>query len=791
MNTNIFSTLEFDKILEQLSHLTLSSLGRAHVLQLEPLTDLDQIKHKLAAVTELKSILEFDDPFPLPGLEDITPALKKAQVQGSFLFPEEFARVLRTLEVARKIHSYFQDRSEKYPRLAQIATQLHSFKTIEKEITRCIDTTSYEIFDHASSNLQRIRRTIAATEQQIRKKMEQLSAELSRKGYLQENLIAVREGRLVLMVKDEFRNKVPGVIHDQSATGSTLFMEPLTTLEWNNQIRALRMEERREIEAILRGLTDLIREHLGQLETTVRSLGQLDFVYAKARLSQAMQGNEPAVNSRNRLDIIQGKHPLLMLRRDGRPVIPFSLQIGENFRTLVISGPNAGGKTVALKTIGLLCLMTACGLHIPADASSDMAIFRQIFAAIGDQQSIENDLSTFSSHVAQLREIVAEVKTGDLVLIDEIGAGTDPDEGAALAIAILEKLTAIGCITVVSTHLGALKVFAHETPAVENGSMEFDRETLQPTYQFQLGIPGSSYASEIARRWGIPEAIIARGQELVGSKKNRFEALLEDLEHRTQNYRKLTAELSIKQSQLDGLMKLYRQKYDELKSEERKWKQQAIDESQQLLRQAKKTVEQVIREIREQQASREAIKAAQEQLKQQQAALDEAEARMASQRGVVAEEGRSAALEQLEIGQEVYWPTYRVHGTVLSAPDAEQRVLLQTNDMKVKVPMKELALSPAPKKTSATSVQLNYEKLGSNEIDVRGLRVEEAVMAVDKFLDEAILAGWEQIYIIHGKGTGALKKAIHEFLEQHRRVKSKGFARWNMVDTGMTVVELE
>ncbi|MDZ7264207.1 MAG: endonuclease MutS2 [candidate division KSB1 bacterium] len=791
MNAAIFSTLEFDKILEQLSHLTISSLGQELVLQLKPLADLNEIKQKLAAVTELKSILDFDDPFPLPGLEDITPALKKAQVQGSFLLPEEFARVLRTLEVARKIHFYFSNRQEKYPHLAQIARQIVSFKAIEKEVSRCIDSATYEIFDHASSNLHRIRRSIAATEQQIRKKMEQMSAELSRKGYLQDHVIAMRDGRLVLMVKDEFRNKVPGVIHDQSATGSTLFMEPLATLEWNNQIRALRMEERREIEAILRGLTDLIRHQLPELESTMRGLGQLDFIYAKARLSQAMQGNEPAINSERRLEIIQGKHPLLMLRHNGRPVIPFTLQIGDKFRTLVISGPNAGGKTVALKTVGLLCLMTACGLHIPADASSDVAIFRQIFAAIGDQQSIENDLSTFSSHVAQLREILEQAALDDLVLIDEIGAGTDPDEGAALAIAILERLTAIGCITVVSTHLGALKVFAHETPGVENGSMEFDRETLQPTYHFQLGIPGSSYASEIARRWGIPETIIGRTQELVGSKKNRFEALLEDLENRSQNYRKLTNELSIKQSQLDGLMKLYRQKYEELKSEERKWKQQAIDESQQLLRQAKKTVEQVIRDIREQQASREAIKAAQEQLRQQQVALDEAEARLASQRRVVPDEETSETLDQVEIGQEVYWPTYRVHGTVLSAPDAEKRVLVQTDDMKVKVPLEELTTSTTPKKTVATTIQLNYEKRHSNEIDVRGLRVEEAVKVVDKFLDEAILSGWEQIYIIHGKGTGALKKAIHEYLEQHRRVKSKGFARWNMGDTGMTVVELQ
>ena len=791
MDRNIFSTLEFDRIIDHLAQLTVSTPGKELILQIQPLTNITLINQNLGEVTELRDILDFDDPFPLSGFQDIRPALKKARVAGNFLLPVDFSQVVQTLEVARKIIEYFRERKEKYPLLVKVVNNISSFQAIEKAINRCIDISSLEILNNASPNLNRIRKSIEIQEQRIRKKLDEMVANLSRKGYLQENLVVVRDGRLVLMVKDEHRSRVKGLIHDQSATGSTLFVEPFDTLEYNNQIRSLKLEERREIEKILTALTDLIREQLPEIQQTIQALARLDFTYARARFSQEINGSQPAINENNRLEIIKGRHPLLALRHDSRKaVVPLDLTIGENFTTLVISGPNAGGKTVALKTVGLLSVMTACGLHIPADPSSDIAIFNNIFAAIGDQQSIENDLSTFSSHVANLREIVDQVSRPDLILIDEIGAGTDPDEGAALAIAILELLNSMGCITIVSTHQGALKVFGHETAGVENGSMEFNRETLEPTYHFRLGIPGSSYAYEIATRWGLSEKITNRARELVGTKKSKFEKLLEDLENKLQSNRSVSTELSIKQSQLDGLIKLYQNKYDELSKEERNLKKKAIEESNQILLEANKTIESTIKRIKEQQASGEAIRAAHQIMKQQKEKLKEEKQRI-KQKKTEAEVSKKP-LEKVAIGQEVIWSVYQSNGTVLSQPDAAGKVMIQTGEVKIKVPLNELTTSPRTiHKSSPTKINVNFEQVKTNELDLRGFRVDEALAAVDKFLDEAILSGLEQVYIIHGKGTGALRQAIHDFLDKNLRVKSKGFPKWSMGDMGMTVVELK
>lgn len=791
MDRNIFSTLEFDKIIDHLAQLTISLPGKELILQIQPLTDLTIINQHLGEVTELRDILDFDDPFPLSGVQDLRPALKKAQVVGNFLLPEDFSLVVQTLEVAGRINEYFRERKEKYPLIVPVVKQIVSFQSIEKAIKRCIDISALEILDSASPGLNRIRRSIEIQQQRIRKKLDEMVSSLSRKGYLQENLVVVRDGRLVLMVKDEHRGKVKGLIHDQSATGSTLFVEPYETLDLNNQIRSLKLEERREIEKILMDLSDLIRERLPEIQQTVQALARLDFIYAKARLSQQINGSQPAINQNNRLEILKGRHPLLVLRHDtNRAVVPLNLTIGESFKTLVISGPNAGGKTVALKTVGLLSLMTACGLHIPADPSSDIAIFDNIFAAIGDQQSIENDLSTFSSHVANLRDIVEQVSRSDLVLIDEIGAGTDPDEGAALAIAILEQLNSMGCIAVVSTHQNALKVFAHETAGVANGSMEFNRETLEPTYHFRLGIPGSSYAYEIASRWGLSKKITDRARELVGTRKSKFEKLLEDLENRLQNNRLVSNELSIKQSQLDGLIKLYQGRYDELSSNERELKNKAIEQSNQILQEANKAIEQAIKQIKEQQASREAIRAAHQLMKQQKEKLREEQQRIKRTRVEMGESKQP--LEKVTVGQEVTWSAYQSNGMVLSEPDAAGRVMIQTGGVKIKVPINELTSSfPTSHRSSPTKINVNFEPVKTNELDLRGFRVDEALVAVDKFLDEAILSGLKQVYIIHGKGTGALRQAIHEFLDKNLQVKSKGFPKWSLGDMGMTVVELK
>jgi len=786
LNSNINQTLEFDKIISQISALTISPLGNALIDQLNPLSDINTVRKKLSEVTELREILDFDDPFPIFGLKDINPALKKAAIQGNFLKPEELIAVSSTLSVFKKVTAYLKSRKEKYPLLNNIAADLHPFPKIENEINRCINTETAELFDNASPSLARLRKAKATTQQRIRKIMENAVKSLAQKNYLQENVITIRDGRLVLMVKDEYRKQVKGIVHDQSSTGATLFIEPLPVLELNNQLRALEIEEKREIEKILIHLTSLIYNELEPIQQSLHAAAYIEFVYAKARFSAKIQGQQPFLNDKHELEMIKARHPLLLLRHENiDDVIPLDLKIGEAFNTLVITGPNAGGKTVALKTIGLLSLMTHCGLHIPVDPSSTIPIFQNIFSAIGDQQSIENDLSTFSSHIETLTSITDHASHYDLVIIDEICSGTDPDEGAALAVAILEKFSAIGCITIVTTHQGALKAYAHEAEQVENGSMEFNAETLQPTYRFRLGLPGSSYAFEIAQRWGLSVDIINRSRQLVGKDKHRLENLLVDLDKKLTDERSRLNDISIKETELDGLMKLYHEKRKELTESEKKLKQDAVIKAEEILKSANALVEQSIKEIKEKQASREAIRATKERIENE-------------KRKVASEKKESLTLDNnqvtdVSLGQTVKWKSFGKIGTILSEIDASQKVLLETGNVKIRVPVSELE-AVAPEQSSKRNVRISYDietSSSASEIDLRGMNAEEAIDKTAKFIETALLAGLYSVNIIHGKGTGVLRKSISQFLDSHVHVKSRRLADWNQGGSGVTVVELK
>lgn len=790
MNSHLFEKLEFDKILSQIASLSISPLGEELISTIRPLIDLTLIQQKLSEVTELREIIDFDDPFPIDGLKDIRQALKKVSIVGSYLLPEELLQVSSTLGVFRRLNDYFKKRQEKYPILCQIAHNIGSYQKVEKEIARCIDPSTLDIYDRASPNLLRIRKSIAAITQKICQKTESLVTSLSQKNYLQENVITIRDGRLVLMVKDEYKNRVKGIVHDQSATGATLFIEPMETLELSNQIRALKIEEKREIEKILNYLAGLIREEFASLNQSLAATAQFDFIYAKAQFSAQMTGYQPHLNTNNVVEIIRGRHPLLLLRKaKAEEVIPLDLKIGDTYNTLIITGPNAGGKTVALKTVGLLSLMTQCGIHVPVDPSSDMCIFHNIFSVIGDEQSIENDLSTFSSHVEKLKFIVDHVTHRDLVIIDEIGTGTDPEEGAALAIAILENLTKTGSINIVSTHQGALKAFAHETEHVENGSMEFNAETFQPTYRFRLGLPGSSYAFDIAKRYGLSEQIIDRSRQLVGEEKHRLENLLIDLENKMLKYQAQLDEISFKQSYLDNLIHFYQEKKDALNEHEKRLKLEAIKRSEEILNSANVVVEHAIKEIREKQASREAIKIAKQQIEAERKRLIEEQEKIVTKEKVASEH---RPITKTAIGQAVLWKNFETTGIILSEADASNKVLIDTGVVKVKIPVSELEEAvTAEVDRSKVNVKYDVKTTAASEIDLRGLRAEEALAQTDKFIEEALLAGLSQVYIIHGKGTGTLRQVINQFLDKHPHIKSKRLADWNQGGTGVTVVELK
>lgn len=790
MKRSVFETLEFDKILQHIQKYAISSPGSELISDIRTIQELKEVENQLGKVTECRAIIDFDDPFPIYGLSDIRPFLEKIEITGSYISVDNISEIYSNLVVYRRVKEYFAGRTEKYPLLSEIIAGVSGYKSLEKEISRCIDFDTLKIKDNATPELARIRKSIASLQQSISKRMDNLMKKFSKSNLLQEDVVTIREGRLVLMVKSEYKNRIKGIVHDQSATGATMFIEPLEILEVNNQVRALTIEEEHEIEKILISLTHMIAGELESIRVTSGNMTLIDFIHAKARFSAEIDGTQPMLNDQDYIELFMARHPLLMTRKEKsiNDVIPLDLKIGEAYNTLIITGPNAGGKTVTLKTIGLLSLMVSCGIHIPVSPYSDMCIFKQIFSAIGDEQSIENDLSTFSSHIEKLKYITDNASSRDLIIIDEITSGTDPEEGAALAISILEKLTSRGCITIVSTHLGALKVFAHETDRVENGSMEFDSETLEPTYRFRLNIPGSSYAFEIAQRYGMSSDIIRRSRELVGIEKNRMENMLVDLDKKITSYQNRLNEMSIKQTELDALIKFNQDRKEELQKNEKKFKQQALKESEEIVSNAAATIERTIKEIREQQASRDSIKNAQNIMKDQKQRIRAIKKALTS---VEADDVRTP-LKEVSRGMNVKWIPFNKKGVVLSDVDSAKKVLIETDGIRVKVPIAELQKSDASKRTKSTvNVKVDRKQEYSIEIDLRGMTAEEAIASTDKFIEDAILGGLHQVYIIHGKGTGVLRKEVNKFLEKHMHVKSKRLADWNQGGTGVTIVEIK
>ena len=798
MDQALFDILEFNKILALVAERTLSPIARNWFLATTPSTDIEQIKHSLSQVSELRAIIDYDESFPLEAFNDITGSIRKASVIGNFLNLQEFIELKKISVLSRKICLFLKERKDKTPLLNEIASEMQSLREVENEIDRVIDEPSLEVKDNASKTLSRLRNELRTNQDRIRRKLEAIQKSWAEKGYLQENLVTLREGRMVLMVKEEHRNRAKGIVHDQSASGASLFVEPLETLELNNQIRRLKLEEQREVERILIELTELVRENADSFIQNLNCLSKFDHINTRALLSVDLEACQPNLNRSKKINLIQAKHPLLLLRHTKREaVVPLDLEIGESFDSLVITGPNAGGKTVAIKTVGLLHLMVQSGFHVPVFPDSEFVVFDEIFADIGDMQSIENDLSTFSSRIQNIKLIIDSARTNSLVLIDEIGSGTDPQEGVAFAKAVLEKLNQIGCTTIVTTHHGALKAFAYETSGIENGSMEFNQSTFEPTYRFRIGIPGSSYAFEIAQSLGISRELISRARELVGQDKNKLETLIADLDQRITDQKRVADELSIKQSQLDGLTKLYQEKVAELRRDEKRLKRKSIEEAERILQQANASVEQAIREIKEKQASHEAIKTAKRLIEaQKQTIADQStEENLRFETEAIFTE-KQLKPQNIAIGQQVLWKKFKLVATVLESQDTSGKLLIEAGSMKVRVPLAELGpISNKQTKKIATDsmvrTQYSMPEHLSTEIDLRGMRLEDAVIEVDKFIDSALLAGLTEFRIIHGKGTGALKDGINQFLKTHPRVKRKGQAAWNQGDAGVTWVELK
>lgn len=784
--TEIRSLLEFDKILKTIQEKAISTIAAHQLSEIPFLTKLETIRSELTKVEELAEILKNDAPFPF-NIWDIKQDLETASVKGAFLAPAALIRIANTLSTCGKVYSYLKKRAEQYPTLLAITHKLQPFKEIQYNISAKIDFQQVEVKSSASPALANIRKEIRHAEQKARREIDRLFKVYRDNGYLQEDIITLKDGRRVFPVKVESRRRVKGLLHDQSATGATLFIEPIESVELNNELISLKRQEQAEVEKILREITDEIHINLEALTLNFVTLIEFDVIRAKALFSNELECITPDFNQKNKIDIIKGRHPLLSLHKKEQ-VVPLNLKISGDITTLVITGPNAGGKSVALKAIGLFALMAQSGIPIPVAPDSTLPVFSKIFADIGDFQSIEQDLSTFSSHIGKIKNILQNVDKNSLVLMDEIGVGTDPDEGAALSIAFLTKLSKTGCKTMVTTHLGGLKAFAFNTPGIENGSMEFDVNTLEPTYRFKIGVPGSSYALEISKRLGIPEDVLNQAKRELGSEKQKLENLILELDKKSQVAQKLISELELEKIRLAGLSNLYRGKVDSIKKEENSRKKQALLDSQQILDQSNAIIEKAIKDIKENQANKESIQKAKEELVSRKQDVKNQLQKIATPSvGLIEKEFI------IEVGSKAFWNAQKKDGEILAVQDGGTKVLFQADNLKIWVSRSELS-APKQKPIKATQrVKINAPVKSDMlpQIDVRGALLEEAIFKVDKFIDDALLADWPEVRIIHGKGTGALRKGIQDFLKNHARIKSTKFAEWNQGDLGVTIAELD
>lgn len=777
--------LEFNKILDLIAKRAVSVAGRNEVEGLAPVDDPHRIEARLRPVLETMDLIGYDDPVPIGRIPDIRAAAETAAVPGTTLTVGELVEIEEVLRMSRRFLAYFHKRKEKYPRLQSLVSGLSRHPDLEADIGRSIDPSTETVKDSASVELKRIRRSLEHTRSEIRGSVERILSRLP-DTVVQERLITIRNGRFVIPVRENQKHRLDGLVHDQSASGATLFVEPMATLALNNRLRQLELAEQQEIRRVLHELTRSVGLISDRLLENQRILGRFDAIYAMAGFSRELQCSEPVFNVEGRLELHDARHPLLFYRLSGEDhadsIVPLSLAMdSDGVRTLVLTGPNAGGKTVALKTVGLLALMAQAGLPVPAAEHSQFPVFTGVFADIGDAQSIENDLSTFSSHVANLVEVTTHAEARSLVLLDEVGASTDPDQGAALAMALLGTLTERGCRTVATTHHGALKAFAHRTEGMANGSMAFDADTLTPTFRLRLNMPGSSYAFEIARRLQMPSAIVAEARRIAGSDIGRMEALIADIDDTYLHYNEELDRARTFRREMERLKAEYTGRLKEVEEREREFKRGAEDEARRILDGANALIERTVSELRRRDADRDSIKKARAEVDRARSALTTA-----------AVETDTPA-SRLEPGCRVLVRSLGKEGIVADGRNEGSRVPVEIGKLRMQARREDLEfVEPAAEAASdaARFAQVRRDAV-SGEVDLRGMTVDEAVETVDKYIDDLYLAGMERAAVIHGKGTGALRRAIGAHLREHELIKSQRLGLHNEGGAGVTVIALD
>jgi DNA mismatch repair protein MutS2 len=788
MQQKILKTLEFQKIIDKLFHYAATSLGKKRAEQLQPTNDLESVKQRLKFTDEAVLVERLKGAVPFGGIRDITAALHRARI-GGVLSAAELLDIANTIAGGRKLRNFLLAVHGDHPigLIKSLCEQITEHKSIENDIKSCIDEQA-EVMDSASTELSRIRKELRTGATRAREKLEQMVRTPSIQKMLQDTLVTMRNDRYVIPVKQEYRANIGGMIHDQSASGATLFVEPEAVVMLNNRLRELKMKEEREIEKILRALTAGVAEAVEPLLVNGEALAELDFIFAKAGLARSMKATLPMMNDRGFIKLKKGRHPLITA-----DAVPIDVELGNRYTTIIVTGPNTGGKTVSLKTIGLLSLMAMSGLFVPAEEESQLCVFDAIYADIGDEQSIEQNLSTFSSHMTNIIQIVRDMTPKSLVLLDELGAGTDPAEGSALAIAILEYIHQIGSRIVATTHYSELKAYAYDRKGIINASMEFDIQTLSPTYRLLVGVPGRSNAFAIAQRLGLARSIIESAKGQVDEEDQRVESMIATLEENrlTAESERQTAEQL--RREVEALRRELQDQQDKFRLQRDKLMEKAEHEAREAVAKARREAEQIIADLRKL-ALEEGASIKEHKLIEARRQLDEAMPSLRSKHQAPRSQRKA---QKVEPGDEVRVVSLGQKGHVVEeASDTE--VVVQLGIMKMKVKRDDLEsianTAASPKKAAqpagAASVKRSRDDNVRTELDLRGSNLEDALLEVDRFLDEAFLSNLGQVYIIHGKGTGVLRSGIQDYLRRHRHVNNYRLGNYGEGGNGVTVAEL-
>lgn len=794
MNPKTYKTLEYTKIIERLTDLASSPLGREMCEKLEPSIDIDEIRHLQKQTSDALSRLWKKGAVSFSGTRDIRGSLKRLEI-GSTLSAREILDISSVLNVALRIKPLAkitdkEDSEEYEDSLAEFFTSIEPLSPVNNELKRCIIAED-EIADDASANLSSIRRSIKSTNDKIHNLINSMVNSQTVRTYLQDNVVTMRNGRYCLPVKAEYKSSMPGMIHDQSATGSTIFVEPMGVVQMNNELSELAIKEQREIEKILADLSNLLAEHIEEIHTDFMVLSQLDFIFARASLSKSLKCSEPDFNTDGIINLKCARHPLL----DQSKVVPIDVRLGENYNLLVVTGPNTGGKTVSLKTVGLLTLMGQSGLHIPADEHSKLSVFNQVYADIGDEQSIEQSLSTFSSHMTNIIKILDKADDKSLVLFDELCAGTDPVEGAALAISILTFLHNLNVKTMTTTHYSELKVFALSTEGVENACCEFNVETLSPTYRLLIGIPGKSNAFAISLKLGLPGFIVDDAKGRLNEDSKSFEDILTDLEESKITIEQEKEEIKSYKLEIEELKRKLEKKTENLDDRRERILREANEEAMAILEDAKSFADETIRNMNKLKSGGSASAMENERHKLR-GKMSDTEKKLVLKNNKTPKKAYKPS--DFKLGSAVKVLSLNLNGTVSSVPNAKGDLFVQMGILRSQVNISDLELIDEPvvtgpnlQKTSTGKIKMSKGLSVATEINLIGMTTAEAIPALDKYLDDAYLAHLNSVRVVHGRGTGALKNAVHAHLKRQKYVKTYRLGTFGEGDTGVTIVEFK